>query len=273
MSQLTNPIAQDRSALLGVMRSIALEAGELILKIYVDPIEFASKEDGSPVTWADTLADAAILAKLKSFDASIPIVSEESAGIRLNFHGADRFWLVDPLDGTKEFINRNGEFTVNIGLIENGSPVAGVVYAPALGSLYAGAIGVGAFKEDLRVGKGLTPISSNAPNPVGLVMVQSRSHADHEAIIAFLKKAQISKSKAIGSSLKLCLIADAQADLYPRLGRTMEWDIAAGDAILRSAGGKVVNMMGEQLHYGKMGFENPYFVALAKGLELSDLTG
>lgn len=273
MGELTNPIVYDRAALLSVMRSIALEAGELILKIYADPIEFTRKDDGSPVTRADTLADAAITAKLQILDPSIPIVSEESADIGLNFQEANRFWLVDPLDGTKEFINHNGEFTVNIGLIEKGVPVAGVVYAPALGCLYAGAVGVGAFKEDDRTGGGRIPIVSQPHNLESLVMVQSRSHADHEAIMAYLKKAQIAKTKAIGSSLKLCLIAEAQADLYPRLGRTMEWDIAAGDAVLRSAGGKVVNVMGEELRYGKLGFENPYFVALCKGLNLSDLTG
>ncbi len=177
---------------------------------------------------------------------------------------SEQFWLVDPLDGTKEFVSRNGEFTVNIALIENGLPVLGVVLAPALGRLYAGADGVGAFVMGAtgnRVGSKVREVPSD-----GLVVVSSRSHGDAEALERFLAGRKVASSVNAGSSLKFCLVADGVADFYPRFGRTMEWDTAAGHAVLRAAGGRVTDLHGNELVYGKPGFENPHFVAFRQRL-------
>jgi 3'(2'), 5'-bisphosphate nucleotidase len=165
---------------------------------------------------------------------------------------------VDPLDGTKEFINRNGEFTVNIALIDNGEPVLGVVLAPALQRLFAGARGCGAFIEQAGERQ---PIHCRTVSHEGLDVVASRSHGDAEALDKFLGGRQVRSLKSAGSSLKICLVAAGEADLYPRLGRTMEWDIAAGHAVLVAAGGQIRTLAGDALRYGKPGLDNPHFYA------------
>lgn len=244
--------------LLEPLEAIARAAGAAIMEIYDTDFAVHAKDDASPVTDADQRAEACILAALEALAPDIPAVSEEAAAAgRIPDVGA-RFWLVDPLDGTKEFVGRNGEFTVNIALIENGFPTLGVVYAPALDCLFAGAAGVGAFREDAA---GRRAIACRSVPPAGLDVVASRSHGDVAALDAFLDGQRINSVRGAGSSLKLCLIAAGEADLYPRLGRTMEWDIAAGHAVLAAAGGSVRTLEGTELAYGKQGLDNPHFVA------------
>lgn len=237
---------------------VARAAGEAILAVYATDFAVRGKEDASPVTEADERAEALILAQLAQLTPDIPVVSEEAAAAGRVPEVAERFWLVDPLDGTKEFISRNGEFTVNIALIDHGRPVLGVVLAPALGRLFGGAEGLGAFVED---GAGRRAIAVRVPPQEGLTVVASRSHGDSAALDAFLAGRKVASLANAGSSLKLCLVAAGEADLYPRLGRTMEWDIAAGDAVLRAAGGRVTDLAGADLRYGKPGLDNPHFVA------------
>lgn len=244
------------------LHALALKAGDAILEIYATDFEVRGKKDDSPVTEADEAAEAVILAGLKSLTPDIPVVAEESvaAGHVPDVSGG-RFWLVDPLDGTKEFINRNGEFTVNIALIDGGVPVLGVVYAPAIGRLFLGGPdgAVSTMKTD-DAWSPLAPIQTRTTPPEGMTVVASRSHRD-QATDDFIAQFKVNELKSAGSSLKLCLVAAGEADLYPRLGRTMEWDIAAGDAVLRAAGGIVTTVDGGPFTYGKEGFENPFFVA------------
>ncbi len=258
MSQATSAAP---GGLLDPLASLARAAGEAILEVYRTDFAVRDKADGSPVTEADARAEAIILAGLHELDRQTPIVSEEAAAAR-DTPPAGSFWLVDPLDGTKEFIARNGEFTVNIALIHDHQPVLGIVLAPALGRLYAGAAGAGAFVED---GGTRRPIACRRAPPRGLTVASSRSHGDPAALAAFLRGRAVARTLTAGSSLKFCLVAAGEADLYPRLGRTMEWDTAAGDAIVRAAGGSVVDLAGHVLTYGKPGFENPHFVARGTG--------
>src|SRR4051794_3835712 len=225
---------------------------------YATDFGFHSKDDASPVTLADHRAEALIVEALQALAPDIPIVAEESVAAGNVPKIGERFWLVDPLDGTKEFIKRNGEFTVNIALIENGSPVLGVVCAPALGALYAGAAAGPAY---LRDSAGTRALRCRTVPAEGLTVVASASHGDPGALDEFLKGRRVAARRAIGSSLKLCLVAAGEADLYPRFGRTMEWDIAAGHGVLAAAGGSVADVAGAPLRYGKPGFENPAFVA------------
>ncbi len=236
---------------------IARAAGEEGLDVYSREFEVQSKGDGSPVTEADERGQALIVARLASVAPGVPIVAEEDDE-RGSEAGSDRFWLVDPLDGTKEFISRNGEFTINIALVEDGSPVLGVVLAPAIDRLFAGAVGVGAYVED---SDGKRSLAVRQVPSEGLTIVSSRSHGDPEALARFTADRPVAASINAGSSLKFCLVAAGEADLYPRFGRTMEWDIAAGDAVLRVAGGIVTDLDGQVMRYGKPGFENPHFVA------------
>ncbi|MBA2675530.1 3'(2'),5'-bisphosphate nucleotidase CysQ [Ramlibacter sp.] len=240
---------------------LAREAGKLIMAIYAEDFAVTHKADASPVTQADAVAEAAIVQGLRALAPMIPIVAEEAVSAGEKVSAGERFWLVDPLDGTKEFISRNGEFTVNIALIEHGEPVLGVVYAPALDCLYAGARDLGAF----RIGAGglREPIACRPPGLDGLVVVASRSHGDEAALETFLAGRKVARVAQAGSSLKLCLLAEGAADVYPRLGRTMEWDIAAGHAVLAAAGGRVCDLQGKPLGYGKPGFDNPHFAAWA----------
>lgn len=251
----------------------ALDAGAAILAIYAGAdLGVATKADASPVTAADAAAEAVILAALAQIAPDLPVVAEEAtaAGAAPTALG-DRFALVDPLDGTKEFIARNGEFTVNIGLIEGARPVAGVVLAPVLKRIWWGAVGVGAFAAEVTAdGTTLTearPIRVRPAPAAGLSVMASRSHCG-AVTEAFLDRLPVAERVAAGSSLKFCRIAEGQCDLYPRHGPTMEWDTAAGDAVLCAAGGAVTDMAGRPLVYGKRGrvgivdFANPDFVAM-----------
>ncbi|MFM7396177.1 MAG: 3'(2'),5'-bisphosphate nucleotidase CysQ [Gammaproteobacteria bacterium] len=242
--------------------NLARDAGRVITEIYATDFAVSTKSDASPVTLADQRAEALILAGLKRLTPEIAIVAEESvaAGQVPQVDPASGwFWLVDPLDGTREFASRNGEFTVNIALVYAGEPVLGVVLAPAINALYAGARGLGAYKA--QDGHRFA-IQCRAAPAEGLAVVESRSHGDGAALDAWLQGRPIASRVKAGSSLKLCLLAEGRADLYPRLGRTMEWDIAAGHAVLAAAGGRVIRVDdGRALRYGKPGFENPGFVA------------
>jgi len=252
------------------LRAIALEAGSKIMEVY-DSGDFGTeaKSDDSPVTRADMAADAVITTRLRAAYPAIPVVTEEQADT--HSIDADRFFIVDPLDGTKEFVKRRGEFTVNIALVEGGRPVRGVVYAPAIGRLfYTDAAGQsveerGPFGAQAGVTK---PMSVKTPDTGALTVVASKSHRD-AATDAYIERYQVAELASAGSSLKFCLVAAGEADLYPRLGRTMEWDTAAGQAVLLGAGGQVVRFDDHQpLVYGKPGFENPFFIAYAPGVDL-----
>jgi len=246
-------------SVLPALRTIAAAAGRAIMPFYTDDVEARRKDDGSPVTAADAAAEAVILPALRDLMPGVPIISEEAhaAGDRPDIGAC--FWLVDPLDGTKEFLKRNGEFTVNIALIRDGAPVLGVVHLPATGEGYWGHVGHGAWREaapgDVRAIR-VRPRPAAAP-----VALCSRSHADKPALDAFLAPWPDCVRLAAGSSLKFCRIAEGVADLYPRLGPTMEWDTAAGQAVLEAAGGRVEEMNGQPLRYGKAGFRNPHFLA------------
>ena len=256
-----NAIPAENNLLENVIE-IAKSAGDLIMKIYQEKIDVTHKGDGSPVTLADEMANAYILQKLPDLLPGVFIVSEESVDSQIDFQECEHFWLVDPLDGTKEFISKNGQFTVNIALIENGLPILGVVYAPALDCLYAGDK-TSAFTESLG---NRVLISGRTVPDEGLTVVGSRSHGDDQALSALLDGKAVHEIIPMGSSLKLCLVAAGKADLYPRLGRTMEWDIAAGHAILLAAGGIINDLNGKPLSYGKPGLDNPHFVASARPL-------
>lgn len=243
-------------------RKLALEAGAVIMEIYgEDDFNVRSKADESPVTAADEAADALISAGLRAAFPDIALVTEEQA----DTHGqsVSTFIIVDPLDGTKEFVQRRGEFTVNIALVEDGIPTHGVVYAPAVGRLFYTDASGQAVEETGDFGTIAGPTTPmNVSSAQGaLRIVASKSHRD-AATDEYIAKYEVAELVAAGSSLKFCLVAAGEADLYPRLGRTMEWDTAAGDAVLRGAGGTVVRFDDHTpLAYGKSGFENPFFIA------------
>ncbi len=241
------------------LRGIALAAGAAVMEVYESDFAVRSKDDRSPVTDADERAEGLIVPRLAALAPDIPVVAEESAAAgRVPDVSGGRFWLVDPLDGTREFVGRNGEFTVNIGLVEGGRPALGVVRAPALGRTYwAAGPGAAFVAED---GGPARPLAARAPAADGLVAVASRSHRDARTD-GFLAALPVKRVTAAGSSLKFCLLAAGEADVYPRFGRTMEWDTAAGHAVLAAAGGSVRTVDGADLRYGKDGFENPSFVA------------
>lgn len=245
-------------ALLDIVR----DAGKCVMDVYATDFEVTDKSDNSPVTQADKKADEVIVGRLAALTPDIFIVSEESTEAGQRPADGASFWLVDPLDGTKEFINRNGEFTVNIALIENGQPVLGVVLAPALGRLFSGIAGVGAWLDD---GAGAREIRCRVPPAEGLTVVASRSHGDAAALDAYLAGRTVAELRNAGSSLKICLVAAGEADVYPRLGRTMEWDIAAGHAVLAAAGGRIEQVDGSPFSYGKPDFANPHFAACGLG--------
>ena len=218
------------------------------------------KTDRSPVTDADEEAEKLILAELAAAFPQVPVVAEEEAAAGRIAKVGSRFFLVDPVDGTKEFVKRGGEFTVNIGEVADGQPVSGVVFAPAIGRLFVGAVGDGAFELS---GGSLRAIAARIPAPDGLVAVSSRSHPDAKTD-ELLKTLTIKGHTNAGSSLKFCLVAAGEADIYPRAGRTMEWDTAAGHAVLRAAGGSVTSWDGAPFLYGKPGFHNGPFIARGK---------
>ena len=258
--------------ILAVLKLIAERAGKVILAYYVEAgdVEVREKDDASPVTEADEAAETFILGALNTLTPDIPVVAEEAmaAGEVPEIEG-NRFWLVDPLDGTREFLSRNGEFTVNIALIEDGQPAAGVVHAPAMAMTWAGVCG---DREDGSKGSGravfaetdqpVMDIRARAIPDEGAVVVASRRHGSGDELEKFLAGYKVAERVTAGSSLKFCLVASGRADLYPRFGRTMEWDTAAGHAVLLAAGGQVCTLDGEPLDYGKPGFENPNFYAV-----------
>lgn len=252
---------QNQNTLLESVMTIARDAGALIMEIYQSDFEVRGKEDASPVTQADEQAEQLILPRLRALQPQTPIVSEEAAAKGDIPQTNQRFWLVDPLDGTKEFIQRNGEFTVNIALIEDGHPILGVVYAPALDRMYAGMQGAGAWME---FNGQRQPITCRDIPTDGLDVVASRSHGDTQALDQFLQGRLVRSLKSAGSSLKICLVAAGEADIYPRLGRTMEWDIAAGHAVLAAAGGQIRTLDGDVLRYGKPDLSNPHFYACSQ---------
>ncbi|HYN38316.1 MAG TPA: 3'(2'),5'-bisphosphate nucleotidase CysQ [Rhodospirillales bacterium] len=246
-------------ALVDTVRAIAERAGRAILEVYATDFDVARKGDASPVTEADQRAERLILEAIRrEIGEHYPIVAEEAVDAGDIPEVADRpFWLVDPLDGTKQFVKRQGEFTVNIALIEDRRPLLGVVHAPALKSTYWGSP-LGAFA--VADGEGVRPIACRPMPATGVVAVASRSHRNPETD-AFLARYHLAESISAGSSIKFCLVAAGKADVYPRTGRTMEWDTAAGHAVVRFAGGSVTDLAGHELLYTKPGFENPHFVA------------
>ena len=246
-------------ALIEQILPIARAAGDVIMKIYADGInEVLQKEDASPVTEADLAAHRLLAAQLASLFPECPVVSEEDAGSQIFRQAEGRFWLIDPLDGTKEFIARNGEFTVNISLIEEGRSVLGVVYAPAIDALYWGGTGLGAFRSIRGETVAIKVTPDNASGDCRVVA--SKSHLN-EATQSFIDRLGAVSLIQAGSSLKFCRVAEGGADIYPRLAPTCEWDTAAAQAVLEGAGGVVLNLQGETLQYGKPNVLNPSFIA------------
>ena len=247
---------------------IATESGRRILDVYEQKFEVDQKEDGSPLTAADQAANEVIVARLKALTPEIPILSEDSAKIEYPQRARwTRFWLVDPLDGTKEFVSRNGEFTVNIALVENGRPQLGVVYVPVTGVCYLAAHGHGAWKE--KGGCDRRPIAVRRYRGGPATVVASRSHRG-ESLDRFLARLEAREGKydttSLGSSLKLCMVAEGAADIYPRLGPTSEWDTAAAQAVVECAGGRVVDLQGKRIAYNaKADILNPFFIVIGDG--------
>ncbi|MCK0140209.1 3'(2'),5'-bisphosphate nucleotidase CysQ [Aliiroseovarius sp. F47248L] len=261
----------DFDRLESVMRKLALEAGDVIMEIYgSDDFDVRSKSDDSPVTAADEAADAVISAGLRDAFPDVLLVTEEQA----DSHGqqASEFLIVDPLDGTKEFIHRRGDFTVNIAYVVDGTPIRGVVYAPAKGRIFFTRSDGKSVEEQGPFDKGvvgdLSLISVSNPDNQALMIVASKSHRD-QATDDYIGKYAVNDMRSAGSSLKFCLVATGEADLYPRVGRTMEWDTAAGHAVLKGAGGDVVRFDDHTpLTYGKQDYANPFFIAYAPGVNL-----
>ena len=254
--------ATELRTLLEAARRAALRAGVAILDVYhaAGAPDVRRKADQSPVTLADERAEAIIVEMLAREAAGIPVIAEETAEREgLPGHVPPRFWVVDPLDGTKEFLARNGEFTVNIALVEGVRPVLGVVHVPALGITFAAA-GPGTTTRQ----RGTAPPEPIAARPVpkrGAVVVHSRSHENAPKLAEFLAALDSPATLVSGSAIKFGLIAAGDADLYPRFGPTMEWDTAAGQAVLEAAGGSVVTLDGAPFRYGKPGFLNAGFIA------------
>jgi 3'(2'), 5'-bisphosphate nucleotidase len=260
----------DHGQMMEVLRRLALEAGDAIMAIYgetdfAEGFEVKAKDDASPVTAADEAADALISAGLRAAFPEAAIVTEEQAATHAET--ARDFFIVDPLDGTKEFVQRRGDFTVNIALVENGVPIRGVVYAPAKGRLFY-TDAEGRSWEARPDGSDAKPMRVATPDPAGLKVVASKSHRD-QATDDYIARYRVADFLSAGSSLKFCLVAAGEAALSPRLGRTMEWDTAAGHAVLLGAGGRVDRLDGTgPLTYGKPGYENPFFVCSAPGVEV-----
>jgi 3'(2'), 5'-bisphosphate nucleotidase len=247
--------------------NIATEAGRRILDVYERQFDVSRKDDGSPLTDADRAAHEVIVERLAALTPDIPILSEESAKIDYSERAAwQRFWLVDPLDGTKEFVNRNGEFTVNIALIDNGAPLLGVVYVPVTGVCYLAVHGRGAWKE--QGGSNRAPIRVRAYQGGHATVVASRSHRG-DAVDKFLANLKAREGEydtaSLGSSLKLCRVAEGAADVYPRLGPTSEWDTAAAQCVVECAGGRVTDLDGQSLRYNKPNILNPWFLVTGAG--------
>lgn len=254
---------------LSIVEKIAADAGIEILEVYngSSEVQVTTKADNSPLTEADKKANEVIIKGLLSHYPELPIVSEETEIADYSVrHGWQRYWLVDPLDGTKEFIGRNGEFTVNIALIENGNPVLGVVHVPVQGLTYSGGLGVGATKTD-RAGIRQSLVCRRTNPMVSEVSVVASRHHRGDRLEQLLEEISVSagltKVVSMGSSLKMCLLAEGKADIYPRMGPTSEWDTAAAHAVLLAAGGQIVDLNFDPLRYNqKAGLLNPEFLAI-----------
>ncbi|MFC7367440.1 MULTISPECIES: 3'(2'),5'-bisphosphate nucleotidase CysQ [Vreelandella] len=248
-------------ALLEQVLAIAYEADDAIAAVYARGFSVELKDDNSPVTEADQAAHDVIMRGLKKLSLQLPILSEEDADGFVGINSEGRYWLVDPLDGTKEFIKRNDEFTVNIALIENGKPILGVVTAPVLNVAYIAAEGVGAFKVDASGHRYPLHVAGRPPSSACWRVMGSRSHFSPD-LAAWLERLGKYEMQPMGSSLKLCLIAEGKADVYPRLGPTCLWDTGAAHAVLLQAGGRVETLDGQPLCYANPSAKlNPDFVA------------
>jgi 3'(2'), 5'-bisphosphate nucleotidase len=252
----------DVPSLLVALTQAARQAAQIILPHFRDRPVARTKADLSPVTLADESAEAVITPILERLLPGVAVIAEEAAALHglpsSDGYGERRFWLLDPLDGTKEFLSGNGEFTVNIALIEHGRPLLGVVGVPTLDTVYAGGPGGATVQHGEAAPK---PIAARKQPAGGAIVLGSRSHGQGAALDSFLAAQSVLEHRVAGSALKFCLVAEGVADLYPRFGRTMEWDTAAGHAVLAAAGGHVETLDGRELGYGKPGFENPHFVA------------
>jgi 3'(2'), 5'-bisphosphate nucleotidase len=243
--------------LLELAAGLAARAADVILSIRARGFEVSRKADRSVVTDADHAAEALILAGLRAAVPGIPVIAEEAAAAGAALVASSEFWLVDPLDGTREFTDGSDDFAVNIGLVRNGVVRLGVVGVPATGELFGGIVGLGAWKRWRGVE---TPVRARTVPAEGLTVLASRHHGDTSRLDAFLAGRTVAKTVNFGSSLKFCRLAEGIADVYPRFGRTMEWDTGAPQAVLEAAGGTVCTLDGAPLRYGKPGWENPHFV-------------
>ena len=250
--------AMNDRALLELAFTLAHQAGELIMQIRARGFETLSKSDDSPVTEADHAAEALILKGLRAACPDIPVLAEEEIAAGLVTANADTLWVVDPLDGTREFAKRRDDFAVCIGLVRAGAPALGVVGQPATGALYGGIVGTGAYKREGGIER---QISARHPPEAGLSVVASRHYADDPRLTPFLAGRKVANVRHMGSALKFCLVAEGVADLYPRFGPTMEWDTAAAHAVVEAAGGSIRLLDdGTTLRYGKPDWRNPPFV-------------
>lgn len=266
---MDSKLLADRDFVAETFAGLVVAAGAIVMRYYCAGVAVGRKPDASPVTCADEETEAFLLAGLREHFPGVPVIAEELVAHGVVPPCGDAFILVDPLDGTKEFLSANGEFTVNIALIETGAPRVGAVYAPAIGRLWMA--GTRAFVCDVAPGAPLPPvearheITARLPPADGLTVLESRSHPEPR-IENYLKGLPVAERRKAGSSLKFCQLAEGLADIYPRFGPTMEWDTGAGDAILRVAGGLVVDAQNRPLTYGRQtaGFHNPDFVAVGK---------
>lgn len=251
------------AALLPQVMTLARKASDAVMRIYHGGHTVTRKPDASPVTEADHASEKIIVDGLQQLTPDVPVISEEEVsqhGVRFDFANPPRrYWLVDPVDGTKEFVAKRGEFTINIGLVENGRPVLGVLHVPVAGNTYAAA---GPDSATVRRGEARAEAIHVRPPPRGgIVVLASRSHGDKAGVSALLEDYTVAERRLMGSAVKFALIAEGSGDLYPRLGPTMEWDTCAGHAILEAAGGSVTTLSGKPLRYGKRDFLNPDFIA------------
>jgi len=248
-------------ALLELAASLAEAAGREILAVRAAGFTIDSKSDDSPVTRADMNAERIILAGLREATPDIPVIAEEEVAAGRLTDPGPRFWLVDPLDGTREFAAGRDEFAVCVGLVVEGRVRLGAVGAPAQSTIYGGIVGQGAWRQTAA---GREPIAARRPPAEGITVYASRHYADDPKLAEYLARYKIAHLTNIGSALKFCRLAEGVADFYPRLGRTMEWDTAAPQALLEAAGGRVVTMDDQPMTYGKHGFENPHFLCFGR---------
>jgi len=251
----------DDTALIALATELATQAGAAILQVRRSGFDVLRKEDRSPVTAADHASEAIIVAGLRAATPDIPVIAEEEVAAGRITAPSAQLWLVDPLDGTREFAAGSDEFAVNIGLVRDRRVALGVVGVPAAGEMFGGIVGTGAWK---RTAAGQTPITARLPPAEGITVLASRHHGDTARLDAFLQGRRVARMLNFGSSLKFCRLAEGIADLYPRFGRTMEWDTCAPQAVLEAAGGTVRTLDGAPLGYGKPGWENPHFVCTGR---------